>query len=77
MPAGGVSRSPCGTAFRHRLCPLRIGVKTIFAQPDRAHVHCQRDEVADTLRPGFPDVAKLLEEAKADLLAFCYFPMAH
>jgi putative transposase len=29
------------------------------------------------LRPGFPDVAKLLEDAKADLLALSLFPMVH
>ena len=56
---------------------VAAAIKTIFAQPDRAHIHRQLDEVADTLRPGFPEVAKLLEEARADLLAFSSFPMAH
>jgi transposase-like protein len=56
---------------------VAAAIKTIFAQPDRAHIHRQLDEVADTLRPGFPDVAKLLKDAKADLLAFSFFPMAH
>jgi transposase-like protein len=56
---------------------VAAAIKTIFAQPDRVHIHRQLDEVAATLRPGFPDVARLLEEAKADLLAFSYFPMAH
>ena len=44
---------------------------------DQAEIHHQLDDVADTLRPGFPEVAKLLEDNKADLLAFSYFPMAH
>jgi transposase-like protein len=56
---------------------VAAAIKTIFAQPDRSHIHHQLDEVADTLRPGFPEVAKLLEEARVDLLAFSYFPMAH
>jgi transposase-like protein len=56
---------------------VAAAIKTIFAQPDRVHIHRQLDEVAATLRPGFPDVARLLEEAKTDLLAFSYFPMAH
>ena len=56
---------------------VAAAIKTIFAQPDRAHIHRQLDEVADTLRPGFPQVSKLLEDAKADLLAFSFFPMAH
>jgi hypothetical protein len=29
---------------------VAAAIKTIFAQPDRAHVHRQLDEVADTLR---------------------------
>jgi transposase-like protein len=56
---------------------VAAAIKTIFAQPDRSHIHRQLDEVADTLRPGFPQVSKLLEDAKADLLAFSFFPMAH
>jgi putative transposase len=55
---------------------VAAAIKTIFAQPDRAHIHRRLDEVADTLRPSFPEVAKLLEEAKADPLAFSSFPMA-
>jgi transposase-like protein len=56
---------------------VAAAIKTIFAQPDRVHIHRQLDEVADTLRAGFPDVARLLEEAKTDLLAFSSFPIAH
>jgi putative transposase len=56
---------------------VAAAIKTIFAQPDRAHIHRQLSEVADTLSFGFADVANLLEESKADLLAFSSFPMAH
>jgi hypothetical protein len=52
-------------------------IKTIFAQPDRVHIHRQLDEVADTLRRGFPEVAKLMGEAKADVLVLSSFPMTH
>jgi transposase-like protein len=56
---------------------VAAAIKTIFAQPDRAHIHRQLDEVADTLRPGFPEAARLPEEAKADLLAFSSFSTAY
>jgi putative transposase len=52
-------------------------IKTIFVQPDRAHIHHQLDEVARTLRPQFPDVADQLIEAGPDLLAFSAFPITH
>jgi transposase-like protein len=45
--------------------------------PTAAYIHRQLSEVADTLSFAFPDVASLLEESKADLLAFSSFPMAH
>ena len=56
---------------------VAAAIKTIFAQPDRAHVHRQLDEVAATLRSTFPDTARLLEEAREDLCAFATFPIAH
>jgi transposase-like protein len=56
---------------------VAAAIRTIFAQPDAAHVAGQLDVVADTLSFGFPDVAKLLTEAKEDLLAFRSFPIAH
>jgi len=56
---------------------VAAAIKTIFAQPDRAHIERQLSEVADTLRFAFPDVSSLLEESQADLLAFSTFPMAH
>jgi putative transposase len=37
----------------------------------------QLDEVANTLRTQFPDVADQLIEAAPDLLAFSAFPMTH
>jgi transposase-like protein len=52
-------------------------IKTIFVQPDRAHIARQLDEVATVLAPQFPDVAEQLREAAPDLLAFSAFPIMH
>ena len=52
-------------------------IKTIFVQPDRAHIARQLDEVATVLAPQFPDVADQLREAAPDLLAFSAFPITH
>lgn len=56
---------------------VAAAIRTIFAQPDQAHISRQCDEVASTLRHAFPEVASLLIEAKADLLAFSQFPILH
>ncbi len=56
---------------------VAAAIRTVFAQPDADHVARQLDVVADTLNFGFPEVAKLLTEAKEDLLAFASFPIAH
>jgi putative transposase len=52
-------------------------VRTIFAQPDPAHVRSQLAEVTAMLSAQFPDVATMLADAGEDLLAFCDFPQAH
>jgi putative transposase len=52
-------------------------IKTIFVQPDRAHIARQLDEVATVLRASFPDVADQLTDAGPDLLAFSAFPITH
>ncbi len=56
---------------------VAAAIKTVFVQPDRAHISSQLAEVARTLRPQFPDVADQLEEAAPDLLAFSAFPITH
>ena len=56
---------------------VAAAVRTIFAQPDAAHVRSQLDEVARMLAPQFPDVATMLADAAEDLLAFSDFPLAH
>lgn len=52
-------------------------IRTIFAQPDPAHVHAQFDEVVRMLTRSHPKVAGMLEDAREDLLAFTGFPPAH
>jgi putative transposase len=72
----GASWQPCRVHFicnalsgvqRQKAQMVAAAIKTFFVQPDRAHIHSQLEEVVDTLRPGFPQVTKLLDEAKADL----------
>jgi len=56
---------------------VAAAVRTIFAQPDAAHVRTQLTEIVTTLQPQFPDVAVMLTDAAEDLLAFTHFPLAH
>jgi putative transposase len=56
---------------------VAAAVRTIFAQPDPAHVRTQLDEVTRMLAGQFPDVASMLGDAAEDVLAFCGFPQAH
>jgi len=56
---------------------VAAAMRTIYAQPDAAHVHGQFDEIVSMLTRQFPDAAAVLAEARADVLAFCAFPEAH
>ncbi len=56
---------------------VAAAVRTVFAQPDAAHVRSQLDEVTRMLEGQFPDVATMLGDAGEDLLAFASFPQAH
>ncbi|HUS60569.1 MAG TPA: IS256 family transposase, partial [Acidimicrobiales bacterium] len=56
---------------------VAAAVRTVFAQPDAAHVRSQLVEVTHMLRSQFPDMATMLADAAEDLLAFCAFPQAH
>jgi len=51
--------------------------RTIFAQPDPAAVNQAWEEVRDQLATSFPKVGPLMDEAKAEVLAFTGFPKAH
>jgi transposase-like protein len=52
-------------------------IRTIFAQPDREHIHTQYAEVARMLTRSHPKVAGMLDDARDDLLAFAAFPQRH
>ena len=56
---------------------VTAAVKTVFAHTDPDEVAAQWDTVADSLAASFPKVAAMMNEAKADVLAFTAFPRAH
>ncbi|WP_397518144.1 IS256 family transposase [Rhodococcus pyridinivorans] len=51
--------------------------RTIFAQPDPATAASTWDEVRDQLAGRFPKIGPLMDQAKAEVLAFSTFPRAH
>jgi putative transposase len=56
---------------------VAVAMRTIYAQPDAAHVQAQFDEIVSMLARQFPDAATILTDARDDVLAFCAFPEAH
>ena len=56
---------------------VAAAVRTIFAQPDAAHVRSQLDEVAACSPPSSPTSPPCSTDAAEDLLAFTAFPQAH
>jgi putative transposase len=56
---------------------VAAAIRTVFAQPDAAHVRSQLDEVTRMLEAQFTDVAAMLRDAAEDLLAFTSFPIVH
>jgi putative transposase len=51
--------------------------RTIFAQPDPDSMAATWDQVRDQLAGRFPKVGPLMDDAKAEVLAFNAFPRAH
>jgi transposase-like protein len=51
-------------------------IRTAFVQDDFDAAVAQWRQVADSLRKRFPDLAKCMDEAEADVLAFMTFPKA-
>jgi transposase-like protein len=56
---------------------VAAATRTIFAQPDAAAVAEQFDRITATLTAQFPEVVRMLVDARADLLAFAAFPLEH
>ena len=52
-------------------------IRTIFAGPDRDHIHSQFRQVTTMLKRSHPKVAVTLDEARHDLLAFASLPHRH
>jgi transposase-like protein len=52
-------------------------IATAFAQDDAAAAKAQWRKVADQLRPKLPKLAKAMDEAETDVLAYMDFPTAH
>jgi putative transposase len=82
----GASWQRCRTHFARNLLTrvpkaaqgfVAAAVRSIFEQADAGEVRAQHDRVVEQMRERFPDAAKLLEEARDDVLAFAAFPRAH
>ena len=56
---------------------VAAAIRTIFAQPDAAHVGEQFEVIATMLTRSHPKVAAMLSDAREDLLAFTGFPASH
>jgi putative transposase len=52
-------------------------INTVFAQESAEAASAQWRQVADQLRPKFPKLAALMDDAEGDVLAFMSFPKAH
>jgi putative transposase len=82
----GAGWQRCRTHFmRNVLCLVPKGtqqmvaatIRTVFVQPDAATAREQWRRVADQLRPRFPRVAQLLDDAEDEVLAYLSFPQEH
>ena len=82
----GASHQRCRVHFARNLLALvpkrhqdmvAAVFRTIFAQPDPDTVAATWDQVRDQLGDRFPKIATLMDDAKAEVLAFTAFPRAH
>jgi putative transposase len=56
---------------------VAAAIRTVFAQPDAAHLHEQLQVIAGMLGRQFPKLQSMLHEAAEELLAFTGFPVSH
>jgi putative transposase len=82
----GVSHQRCRVHFARNLLALvpkshqdmvAAVFRTIFAQPDPDTVAATWDQVRDQLADRFPRIGPLMDDAKAEVLAFTAFPRVH
>ena len=82
----GASHQRCRVHFARNLLALvpkshqdmvAAVFRTIFAQPDPDTVAATWDQVRDQLADRFPRIGPLMDDAKAEVLAFTAFPRVH
>ena len=82
----GASHQRCRVHFARNLLALvpkthqdmvAAVFRTIFAQPDPATVASTWDQVRDQLADRFPKIGVLMDDARAEVLAFSAYPRAH
>jgi transposase-like protein len=82
----GVAHQRCRVHFARNLLALvpkthvdmvAAVFRTIFAQPNPTAVAATWDAVRDQLAKGFPKIGPLMDDAKAEVLAFSAFPRPH
>ena len=56
---------------------VAAAIRTAFIQEDHTAASTQWRQIADSLRPRFETLARLMDEAEADVLAFMTFPRDH
>jgi putative transposase len=56
---------------------VAAAIRTVFAQPDAAHLHEQLEVIAGMLGRQFPKLQSMLHDAVEELLAFTGFPVSH
>jgi putative transposase len=56
---------------------VAAAIRTIFAQPNVAHVHEQFETIATMLGRQLPKVEQMMRAATKDLLALTAFPVSH
>jgi putative transposase len=56
---------------------VAAAIRTVFAQPTPQAASTAWRHVADQLRPRFPKLAALMDDAETDVLAYKAFPAAH
>jgi transposase-like protein len=83
---GGASWQRCRAHFMSNLLTrvpksaqsfVATMVRTIYQQPSAEEVRAQHRRVVEQLESRFPEAARLLADAEADILAFAAFPVAH
>ncbi len=71
------ARNLLATVPKGRQEMVAAAFRTVFAQVGPAEIAAQWDQVSSMLAAHHPKAARLMDGAKAEVLAFCEFPRAH